>query len=98
MSLGKKRMEEEAAGDATGAEPEVIEKDDDERELEKLEKSDPEMLRICSVILDQLDNFKVCLCVKMTKLRIYACVISLILLINLHLLDLICVCVYMYIY
>jgi hypothetical protein len=60
MSLGKKRMEEEAAGAGGSAtEPEVIEKDDDERELEKLEKSDPEMLRICHLILDQLEKFKV---------------------------------------
>ncbi len=57
MSLGKKRMEDEATGSST--EPEVIEKDDDERELEKLEKNDPEMLRICMVILEQVEKFKV---------------------------------------
>ncbi|CAF3483983.1 unnamed protein product [Rotaria sp. Silwood1] len=55
---GKKRMEEEAGGEASGHESEAVEKDEDERELEKLEKSDPEMLRICTVILDQLDKFK----------------------------------------
>ena len=59
MSLGKKRMEEEAAGAGSGTEPEMVEKDDDERELEKLEKNDPEMLRICTIILDQLEKFKV---------------------------------------
>ncbi len=66
MSLGKKRMEEEAAGAGSSVEPDVIEKDDDERELEKLEKSDPEMLRICNVILDQLEKFKV----RFTKIRL----------------------------
>ena len=67
MSLGKKRMEEEAAaGGAASTEPEVIEKDDDERELDKLEKSDPEMLRICNIILDQLEKFKV----RLTKIRL----------------------------
>ncbi|CAF3418967.1 unnamed protein product [Rotaria socialis] len=55
---GKKRMEDEAGGDASGADADAVEKDEDERELEKLEKSDPEMLRICTVILDQLDTFK----------------------------------------
>lgn len=59
MSLGKKRMEEEAAGGGSATEPEAAEKDDDERELEKLEKNDPEMLRICTIILDQLEKFKV---------------------------------------
>lgn len=69
MSLGKKRMEEEAAaaGSGTAAEPEMVEKDDDERELEKLEKSDPEMLRICLIILEQLEKFKVRLIVEKTK-------------------------------
>jgi len=71
MSLGKKRMEEEAAGGASAAEPEVIEKDEDERELEKLEKNDPEMLLICTVILEQLDKFKVRLFVKITKLQVF---------------------------
>jgi len=52
-------MEEEAAGGGAAAEDAEVEKDDDERELEKLEKSDPEMLRICTVILEQLDKFKV---------------------------------------
>ncbi|CAF3858466.1 unnamed protein product, partial [Rotaria magnacalcarata] len=55
---GKKRMEDEAGGDASGADADAVEKDEDERELEKLEKNDPEMLRICTVILDQLDTFK----------------------------------------
>ena len=57
-------MDDEASG-GSGAtavvvgEPDVIEKDDDERELEKLEKADPEMLRICHVIIEQIDRFKV---------------------------------------
>jgi len=59
---GKKRMEEEAAaaahGAASSAESDATEKDDDERELDKLEKQDPEMLRVCTTIIDQLDNFK----------------------------------------
>jgi hypothetical protein len=70
MSLGKKRMEEEAAGGGSAAELDVIEKDDDERELEKLEKNDPEMLRICTIILEQLDKFKVRLFVKITKRQV----------------------------
>lgn len=57
-------MEEEAAGGGSAAEPEVVEKDDDERELEKLEKSDPEMLRVCLIILEQLEKFKVRLIVE----------------------------------
>lgn len=53
-------MEEEAAGaGAASADAEVADKDDDERELDKLEKSDPEMLRVCTTIIDQLDTFKV---------------------------------------
>ena len=56
-------MEDEVPGGsvavAAPAEPDVIEKDDDERELEKLEKADPEMLRICHVIIEQIDRFKV---------------------------------------
>lgn len=56
-------MEEEAAAAANGAAPsaesDATEKDDDERELDKLEKQDPEMLRVCTTIVDQLDNFKV---------------------------------------
>jgi len=71
MSLGKKRMEEEAAGGGSAVESEVIEKDDDERELEKLEKNDPEMLRICTTILEQLDKFKVRLFVKITKRQVF---------------------------
>jgi hypothetical protein len=70
MSLGKKRMEEEAAGGGSAAETEATEKDDDERELEKLEKNDPEMLRICHIILDQLEKFKVRLFVQITKIRL----------------------------
>ncbi len=62
-------MEEEAAGGGTAAETDV-EKDDDERELEKLEKNDPEMLRICTIIIEQLDKFKVRLFVIITKLRV----------------------------
>ena len=64
-------MEEESAA-ATGtaghtpADAEA-DKDDDERELEKLEHNDPEMLRVCIVILEQLDNFKVRLCVDLTN-------------------------------
>jgi hypothetical protein len=68
MSLGKKRMEDEAAGGGSATETDA-EKDDDERELEKLEKNDPEMLRICTVILDQLDKFKVRLFIKITQFR-----------------------------
>lgn len=76
MSLGKKRMEEEAAGGGA-AESDAAEKDDDERELEKLEKNDPEMLRICTVILDQLEKFKVRLFVKITKLQHWKCFVCL---------------------
>ncbi|CAF0708408.1 unnamed protein product [Brachionus calyciflorus] len=36
----------------------VEEKDEDEKELEKLERGDPEMLKICNVITNQLDEFK----------------------------------------
>ena len=40
--------------------PEVVEeKDEDEKELEKLEKGDPEMIKICNTIMTQLDEFKV---------------------------------------
>ena len=74
-------MEEEAAAAAAGgstaasAESEAAEKDDDERELDKLEKGDPEMLRVCTTIIDQLDTFKVrsngfsliCVCVHLEK-------------------------------
>lgn len=35
------------------------EKDDEERELEKLEKGDPEMIKICNIIMTQLEEFKV---------------------------------------
>lgn len=41
------------------SEPLVDEKDDDEKELEKLERGDPEMIKICNVIMSQLDEFKV---------------------------------------
>lgn len=43
------------------AEPqvEVIEKDEDEKELEKLERGDPEMIKICNIIMLQLEDFKV---------------------------------------
>lgn len=34
-------------------------KDDEEKELEKLEKGDPEMIKVCNVIMAQLDEFKV---------------------------------------
>ena len=70
MSLGKKRMEEEAAaaGGGSAAEPDLAEKDDDERELEKLEKNDPEMLRICTIILEQLEKFKVRSFVRITPI------------------------------
>jgi hypothetical protein len=37
----------------------VDEKEEDERELEKLEKGDPEMIKICNVIMTQLEDFKV---------------------------------------
>jgi hypothetical protein len=59
MSLGKKRMEDEAAGGGSAT----------ETDAEKLEKNDPEMLRICTVILDQLDKFKVRLFIKITQFR-----------------------------
>jgi hypothetical protein len=62
-------MEEEAAGGSVSAESDAA--DDDERELEKLEKSDPGMLRICTVILEQLDTFKVRLWIELTKLRVF---------------------------
>lgn len=39
--------------------PEEEEKDEDEKELEKLEKGDPEMIKICNIIMTQLDEFKV---------------------------------------
>ncbi|CAF0823905.1 unnamed protein product [Adineta steineri] len=58
MSLGKKRLEDESGGGSAAVDAEA-EKDEDERELEKLENQDPEMLRICTVILEQLDTFKV---------------------------------------
>ena len=78
--LGKKRMEEEAAAAAAGtaaapADGDAADKDDDERELDKLEKGDPDMLRVCSTIVDQLDTFKVrqrdcvCLELKLTALH-----------------------------
>ena len=41
------------------ADIEVIEKDDDEKELEKLERGDPEMIKICNIIMTQLEEFKV---------------------------------------
>jgi len=40
-------------------EPVVEEKDPDEVELEKLEKGDPEMVKICNLTLTQLEEFKV---------------------------------------
>lgn len=59
-------MEEEAAAAAAAASGETAvvqnaepEHDNDELELEKLEKNDPEMLRICNTIVDQLESFKV---------------------------------------
>ena len=62
-------MEEEAAGaGAASADAEAADKDDDERELDKLEKGDPEMLRVCTTIIDQLDTFKVRLRVRLTSL------------------------------
>jgi hypothetical protein len=92
MSLGKKRMEEEAAGGGSAAEAEVNEKDDDERELEKLEKNDPEMLRICTLILEQLDKFKVRLCVIITRVKSFLILLFvdnlLLLLLTLHVLCL----------
>ncbi len=42
-----------------GGEIVVEEKDDNEKELEKLEKGDPEMIKICNTIMGQLDEFKV---------------------------------------
>ena len=42
------------------AEPTEPEIDPDEAELEKLEKGDPEMLKICNITLIQLEDFKVC--------------------------------------
>ena len=90
-------MEDEATGGASAAEIEA-DKDDDERELEKLENNDPEMLRICIIILEQLDNFKVRMCVKLTNFTILIpCVFVLItclLLLILHLLALMCVYIY----
>ena len=40
-------------------EPVVEEKDPDEIELEKLDKGDPEMVKICNLTLLQLEEFKV---------------------------------------
>jgi hypothetical protein len=37
----------------------VEEKDEDEKELEKLELGDPEMLKVCNTIMNQLEDFKV---------------------------------------
>jgi len=37
----------------------VEEKDPDEIELEKLDKGDPEMVKICNSTLSQLEEFKV---------------------------------------
>ena len=88
-------MEDEAAGGTTAAESDGPEKDEDERELDKLEKNDPEMLRICTVILDQLEKFKVRLCVKWTKLRVFRVFVFLTfffsLLLTLHWLYIMCV-------
>lgn len=83
MSLGKKRMEEEAAGEASGADSEANEKDEDERELEKLEKQDPEMLRICTTILEQLERFKVGSRLGLTTIRIFNLRVCIILTIHL---------------
>jgi hypothetical protein len=93
MSLGKKRLEDEGTGGAAAAEIEV-EKDDDERELEKLENNDPEMLRICIIILEQLDNFKVRVCLKITNFTILIPCVRIfitLLLLTLHLLAIMCV-------
>ena len=100
VSLGKKRLEDEGAGGGTATVAEV-EKDEDERELEKLENNDPEMLRICIIILEQLDNFKVRPCaIEITKSRVLtSCVCVFItwffgFLLTLHLLPMMCVCIY----
>ena len=50
---------EDANGQPIPVEPVVEEKDEDEKELEKLEKGDPEMIKICNTIMSQLDDFKV---------------------------------------
>ena len=88
-------MEEEAAGaGAAAADAEAADKDDDERELDKLEKSDPEMLRVCTTIIDQLDTFKVRLRARLMSLFIsHWCGLNLCL--TVHLLVFICtsVCV-----
>jgi hypothetical protein len=47
-------------GGPPAAEPTEPEIDPDEAELEKLEKGDPEMLKICNITLIQLEDFKVC--------------------------------------
>ena len=46
-------------------EPVIEEKDEDEKELEKLEKGDPEMIKVCNVIMTQLDDFKVKIKIKL---------------------------------
>jgi hypothetical protein len=51
------RVAEEGGPPAEPTEPEI---DPDEAELEKLEKGDPEMLKICNITLVQLEDFKVC--------------------------------------
>lgn len=47
------------SGEQSSTDHVVQEKDEDEKELEKLEKGDPEMIKICNVITNQLDEFKV---------------------------------------
>ena len=51
------RVAEEGGPPAEPTEPEI---DPDEAELEKLEKGDPEILKICNITLVQLEDFKVC--------------------------------------
>ena len=97
-------MEEESAaasGTAGSASAEAeADKDDDERELEKLENNDPEMLRVCIVILEQLDNFKVRLCADLTNFEVVNFFVffgvSICFRLTSHLLALICLCVYIY--
>ena len=43
---------------AAAAAPLVVEKDEDEKELEKLERGDPEMIKVCNSIMTQLEEFK----------------------------------------
>ena len=54
----QQQQQQPQAAPESHAEP-LSEKDDDEKELEKLERGDPEMIKICNIIMNQLEEFKV---------------------------------------